>query len=826
MNSAETLLEVRGLAKAYGGVQALKGIALDIKRGEVHAICGENGAGKSTLNKILSGSVRPDSGEILLDGKRVEHGGVLAAEKAGIAIVHQESALFAHLDAVDNVFLMREESRMGGLWLDRPAMRTKTAEILRDLGEAFSVDIPLERLRLAQRQMVGIARALARECRLLILDEPTASLSSREVDALFRVVRELRVKGVSILYVSHRLEEVFALSDRVTVLRDGELVGTWSTPETNRESLIQAMVGRVVAPISSDAVATVGEPILTVEALTRAGAFENVSFQIRKGEVVALSGLVGAGRSEVACSIFGVDPYDSGRVTMGGSCLPPGRPGQTIERGLAYLPEDRQHEGLHLPFSVRQNLNLAILRFRRGIGWRQPKYEAKLAREMIDDIRIRTSGDRAPVQSLSGGNQQKVLFGKWLATEPKVLILDEPTRGVDVGAKAEIHHRIRQLADEGAAVAVISSEIPEVQTLADRVLVFRQGQISGELSRAEATPERILELALPDETVSESAPPRHRNRISRELVLGIFTAFLFLAVSIANPGFATAENLRDLLVNIAPAAIVACGLAFVVLAREIDISMGSLMGLCSATIGIVAATDRMGLHPALGVAACLGLGLGIGLLNGILVAYGRIPSIIATLGMLTVLSGVTELLLGGKWITGMPPGLREFGTGALLGVPFSVLTAVIVALVSLWMASKTGFGRRIYALGSHPEAAQTLGLPIRKLKLAVFAWTGFLAAVAALFSATQLQVIEAGFGKGFELAVVAAVVVGGVSIRGGVGTIYGVLLGAVLLGSVKTMLIFLRLGESAVYWERAIQGGLILLAVLSDHFLRRKEATE
>ncbi|HRK21306.1 MAG TPA: sugar ABC transporter ATP-binding protein, partial [Fimbriimonadaceae bacterium] len=316
------LLEVRGLAKAYGGVQALKGISLDILKGEVHAICGENGAGKSTLNKILSGSVRPDSGEILLDGKRVELGGVPAAEQAGIAIVHQESALFAHLDAVDNVFLMREESRLGGLWLDRPAMRARTIDLLKGLGEEFSVDVPLERLRLAQRQMVGIARALARDCRLLILDEPTASLSSREVDALFRVVRELRSKGVSILYVSHRLEEVFALSDRVTVLRDGQLLGTWKTAETNRESLIQAMVGREVAPVSSEGAATAGEAVLSVEGLTRTGVFENVDFQVRKGEVVALSGLVGSGRSEVARAVFGADLYDSGRVQLGGQPLP------------------------------------------------------------------------------------------------------------------------------------------------------------------------------------------------------------------------------------------------------------------------------------------------------------------------------------------------------------------------------------------------------------------------------------------------------------------------------------------------------------------------
>ncbi len=801
-------IEIRGLTKRYGGVLALDGFDLDIAAGEVHAICGENGAGKSTLNRILAGMVEPTSGTVKLDGRAVSFGSVTSAEAAGISMVHQESAVFLSMSAVENHQLMREPTKFGGLLIDRAEMKARTQAALQELGETFDLDLPLEQRSLAQRQMVMVARALATDCRLLILDEPTASLSSRETDALFRSVRAIREKGVAVMYVSHRMDEIFALADRVTVLRDGRHVVTRPIAEVIPADLVQAMVGREVA--SPEIRATEPGPVrLRVTGLSSPGKFSNINFEVRGGEVVALAGLVGAGRSEVARAIFGIDSFEYGQVWIGGD-------------KIALVPEDRQHEGLHLPFSLRDNMAMAPA----GTGLIPRAKEAETSRGFMERLAIKAPSDEVPAQSLSGGNQQKVLLGKWLATKPNVLILDEPTRGVDVGAKAQIHELVAEIAASGVAVLVISSELKEVLGLGDRILVMREGQISGELSRQEATQEKVLALALPSETLSELAPPTTvpKKSLRPEVgVGGLLIATLALAAGL-NPQFLAVGNILDMLVKVAPALIVGCAMTLVILAREIDISVGSLMGLCAACLGVACSTDRMGLPVPVGVSICLGVGVLGGLINGLLVTFGRVPSIIVTLGMLTILRGVTERTMGGKWIEKLPDGLRSFGTGNWLGLPLSVLMAIAFALFTWWLAKGTRFGVQVFALGSNPSAARLRGVPEHRIKLCVFMLTGLAAGIAALFSATQLQVIESGFGSGFELVAIASVIVGGTSIQGGRGTVLGTILGAITLGIVSTVLIFLKLGDSATYWERAIQGGFILVAILGDQIWRRRAA--
>ncbi len=821
------LLQLRDLSKRFGGVTALEGVSFEIAKGEIHALVGENGAGKSTLNRILAGVLRPDSGTMTLEGQPFAPASVPGAEAYGVRIVHQESIAFPDLDAADNLFLMREPTRLGGLLLDRPAMLAQTRAALSALGEDFALDWPADHLTLAQRQMVAIARAVSQPCRLLILDEPTASLSARETEALFRVIRRLRSEGASVLYVSHRLEEIFELADRVTILRDGRHVATQALAELDRKSLVAQMVGRAPLegnpqPTGKEPGGSTGEVRLQAKGLRRAGAFEDVSLSLRAGEIVALAGLIGAGRSEVARAMFGLQPLDDGELEVNGSSGPRS-PSDAIRLGMAYLPEDRQHEGLHLPLSVRENLTQTTLRSLSSAGWIRGAAERRQAQREVSRLGVKAPTLESPVQSLSGGNQQKVLFGKWLASEPTVLLLDEPTRGVDVGAKAEIHTLIREQAERGAAVLLISSELPEVLALADRVVVMRQGRIAGELSRATANESAILELALPKEERQDWEVAARRG-LPREFGVLFLLGLMLVTAALANPSFLALENLRDMLVKVAPAMIVASGLTFVILAREIDISVGSLMGLCAATLGLVSSSDRVGGPAWLGVLLCLGVGVAGGLVNGLLTAVGRIPSIIVTLATLTLFSGVTELLLGGKWIQNLTGGLRAFGTGGLGPIPYSVLMAATIGLLAIGLSRKTAFGRRVFALGSNPEAAAAVGLPARRIRLLVFALSGLLCGVAALFGATQLQVIESGFGKGFELTVVAAVVVGGTSIRGGRGSVLGALIGAIALGIVGTLLIFLRLGESATYWERAIQGALILVAVLGEHFSRRRRS--
>jgi len=492
------LIDIRHVSKAFGGVQALKEVSLDIAAGEVHALVGENGAGKSTLIKILSGTYAPDSGEVLVGNLRLRPGDVADSEAAGIAVVHQEPTSFPHLSAEDNIFVGREPRRLAGLALDRPRMRRETMALMERLGERINPRAPVGDLPYAQRQMVAIARALARQCRLLIMDEPTASLSAREEEVLFRIIRGLRDSGLSVLYVSHRLEEVFELSDRVTVLRDGRLVQTRPTAQVTRDGLIRMMVGRELADYAGGAwqPPRTGDVLLEVRGLGRRGEFEGVSFSVRAGEIVGLAGLVGAGRSEVARAIFGIDRPDAGTVTVAGRPLAPGSPAEAIRRGVALVPEDRQRFGIILPMTVAANLTLAAMGQLARWIFRSPRREGDVAGQLMKQLSVRAEGPDVAAETLSGGNQQKVVIGKWLAVRPRVLLLDEPTAGVDVGAKAEVHRLIRRLAAGGCAAVLISSELPEVLSMSDRILVMRAGAVVGELAHAEATQEKVLAMAL------------------------------------------------------------------------------------------------------------------------------------------------------------------------------------------------------------------------------------------------------------------------------------------------------------------------------------------
>ena len=841
----DSCVDIRGVIKSFGGVRALRDVSLDIRPGEVHALCGENGAGKSTLIKILSGVYRPDAGRVVAWGTPLPLGDVRGCENAGVAVIHQESAAFADLDAADNIFVGREPVRLGGLLLDRRRMRSLTRQLMARAGTEAQLGTPVGGMSVARRQMVSLARALSHSCRLLILDEPTASLSGKECEVLFGIICQLRAEGVSILYVSHRLEEVFALSDRVTVLRDGQLVGTRPTADVDRAELISMMVGRELEALSVGPAARPpgDKPMLEVAGLGRRGVFEDITLAVRPGEIVGLAGLVGAGRSELARAIFGIDRPDTGRVVVGGRRLPGGSCRAAMSAGIALVPEDRQHVGLIQPMSVSENLTLAVLGSMTTCGLLSSAREKRFAERIISDLGIRAPSASAPTETLSGGNQQKVMVGKWLGTAPRVLILDEPTRGVDVAAKADIHRLIRELTDRGLAVLAISSDLPELLGLADRIVVMRAGRISGELSREQATQQAVLHLALPDspdQAPGEAGKPAETCGASRtggagglpracpvvgllarrEFGVMMLLAATAAAVSYVNPSFLAGGNIRDMLVNIAPVAIVACGMTLVIVTGEIDISVGSLMGLTAAVLGLLSSVDHAGLPVPIAAAAAVGLATAVGTCTGLLVVVGRVPSIIVTLGMLTALRGATEFVMGGQWIAGLPPDLRYLGTGQPMGVPVCIWVAGAVVALSIVLTRQTPLGRRIYAVGSNPSAARLAGVSAGRIKLLVFALTGLLVGVATIVSVPQLSVIESGIGVGFELLVVTCVVVGGTSIRGGRGSILGSLLAAALLVTIGTVLIYLKLGPQATYWERAIQGGFIMLAVLVDHLAR------
>ena len=492
---AAPVLALRGIRKEYPGVVALDGVDLELRAGEVHILLGENGAGKSTLMKVISGAVRRDGGEILLDGAPVEITGPRHAQQLGLGIIYQEFNLIPDLTAGENILLGREPALAPGV-IDQRSLMTSAQAILDGLGVAIDARSTVRRLSVAAQQMVEVAKALSLKARVLIMDEPTSALTDAEIKELFTAIRRLKDRGVAIVYISHRMDELFAIGDCVTVLRDGRHVGTRRIAETSMPELVRLMVGRDLSEHFPKQAARVGEEALRVEGLSRKGVLHDVSFRLHRGEVVGVAGLMGSGRTELARAIFGADPLDAGRIFLRGQEQRIASPRAAIDAGIGFLTEDRKTQGLVLVLSIQENICLPCADAFSRNGVMQVGRERAAATKHISELRIKTPSARQRVGYLSGGNQQKVVLGKWLCTEADILIFDEPTRGIDVGAKVEIYQLMNQLAARGAAILMISSELPEVLGMSDRILVMNQGRLAGEFLAAEATEEKLLAAAI------------------------------------------------------------------------------------------------------------------------------------------------------------------------------------------------------------------------------------------------------------------------------------------------------------------------------------------
>ncbi len=486
-----SLLKLTGVSKTFPGVRALDNVNFDIRAGEVHALLGENGAGKSTLIKIVSGVYQPDAGTMQVNGKSVVFASPNDAQLSGIATIFQELLLYPELSVAENIFMGHAPTTRLGT-IDWKTMRSRAREQLASLDiHDLDVDQAVGVLSVGNRQRVEIAKALSQNARLLIMDEPTAALTGADVERLFRIVGLLRERGVGIVYISHRLEEIFALADRVTVLRDGTYVGTHDVEATTEATLISMMVGRTIDNLYPTQSKTIGEPLLELQGLTRTPLTRDVTLTLHRGEILGLAGLVGAGRSELAQTIFGITPAQSGSIVLQGERVRIKGPEDAKALGIAYVPEDRSTQGLIREMSIRENVSMAVLDSLVQHFFVDEARERTLAKQSIDKFNIRASGPEQIVNKLSGGNQQKVVLGKWLASEPRVLIMDEPTRGIDVGAKAEIHRLMSELAAHGLAVLMISSELPEIMGMSDTIAVMREGQIVATYARDEATQEHI-----------------------------------------------------------------------------------------------------------------------------------------------------------------------------------------------------------------------------------------------------------------------------------------------------------------------------------------------
>jgi len=829
-------LRLQGIRKSFDGVQALKGVDLELSAGEIHALIGENGAGKSTLIKIAGGVFAPDSGTILLDDKPVRFADPREAQRQGIIVIHQTPTLCAHLSVTENILLGNLPTRWGIVQWKRA--NELAANLLAQLGVVLPLDAPVGTLSAAQQQLVALARALSLRARWLILDEPTAALSRSETERLFAILRQLKGQGVGILFVSHRLEEVLELADRITVLRDGEKVATLSAADATREQLITLMAGQPIAVQPSvTAPAKSSSPLLRLRDVVVPNFVRGVGLEVRSGEVVGLFGLVGSGRSELAQALVGLRPIASGIVEWQGKPVRFRNPKEALTHGIAYLPEDRLRQGLLLPRSIRENIGLTNLHRFHHFGIVNERAESEAAQAQVQMLGVKATSIAQPVAQLSGGNQQKVALAKWLLTDPKLLILDEPTHGIDVATKAEIHRLIAELKAQGKAILLISSELEELQVLSDRLLVFRQGRIVGEFAPT-ASQESILAAAFSEPSVDESSssaasamlhPSRpstsrlseSRRRISRLLLSREISLLAFLAAVTAfvgwrNLAFLSAEHWLTMVQESAPTLLAAGIMAAVIISGNLDLSIGSVLGACAMAAGHAA---KAGWALPLVIAVALALGASVGLVNGVLTARLGISSVVITLGMLGIVRGTMLVFTKGYWVIGLPEAFRQLSVGSIAGVPNPIWISLLVLLALGLVMAHTRWGRDLYAMGSNPMAAWMAGIPVRRRLIGVFVASGTVTGLAALLYAARFPVVQSETGKGFELTVITAAVLGGVNIFGGAGSVFGAVLGAFAVTVLRSALTFLQLpGE----WDTFALGGLILLSVAIDAWRRRR----
>lgn len=818
-------LECRGICKVFPGVVALDGIDLGVRAGEVHAFVGQNGAGKSTLVKVLTGVYAATSGDILVDGRPARIANPVDAEAAGIVIVHQDQQLVGQFDVTRNIFLGREVVR-GGL-LDFRHMRAATEALLARVGATFRATTLARDLSVAQRELVAIAAALLRDPRVLILDEPTASLSNAEAEMIFGIVRRLRAAGVAIIYISHYLDEVFDLVDRISVLRDGRLESTADVGNTSRQQVIDQMVGRPLSQLYPKESVALGEPMLVVHGLSLGHALRHVTLAIQAGEILGIAGLLGAGRTELAMTLVGALRRSGGTVTLAGQPSAPRSPRAAKQQGFALIPEDRRHEGLVTDLTVRENLSLpGIARFARW-GVLRLGAERAAAQDLVERLRIAPPSLRQLTRNLSGGNQQKIVIGRWLGGDARLFIFDEPTTGVDVGSKVEIYKQMTAVARGGAAVLFISSDFEELVGMCDRVAVMRKGAITTTHTASELDVQRLMDLATsgnaaaaafaepdagdPVPTAPSGIPARSGfgSLLSRwGTIAGMAVAFA--AIGIMAPDFLSATNLLAVLKQGSLLAFVALGLTAVLVAGGFDMSAGAVNQL-AANLAAGTVAKGLGTAAALGIGAAAGLTTG--LLNAALVLAFRMPPFVATLGSMFVAMGVALLYNRGQALTLYDqPAFFFMGQGSIGPVPvIAILLAVLVLALHL-LFKHTRAGLRMYAVGENLAAAELRGVDRRRAVVTSFLVGGTVLGLSGVVLASYSYGASAvATGLDFLISALAAAFLGTSLSRTGELDMVGTAVAALFLASLSNGLILLGVSNLAL---PGIQGAVLILSIL------------
>ncbi len=828
-----SLVEARGVSMEFPGVRALDAVDFDVRPGEVHALIGENGAGKSTLIKILSGEISGYAGEVRVDGAPRRMESPREAIEAGIAVIPQELQLVSSLSVAENIFLGRPRSLLPG-----------AAKALEALGETHvAPDETVGHLEAGQRQLVAIARALSLDARLIIMDEPTTSLSSSEAARLERLIRRLTERGVAIVYISHKLDEVQRLANRITVLRDGKRIVTREAEGVGEDEMVRLMVGRNIervelSPLEAGAPEVLRVEDLSVEDPERPGGrrLSNVSLTLRRGEILGLAGLIGAGRTELLLALTGaLERPVSGRVVVGGSEYRPTSPAEAREAGVVLLPEERKSQAIFPDLAVSENVTVGSLPKISRFGWIDRPRARATGAALMRDTGVRAASPEVPIATLSGGNQQKAILARCLFASPSVLLLDEPTRGIDLAAKAEVYALLRRLAAQGFGIILCSSEMSEILTQCHRVLVFREGRVTAELPHAEATEERVLAAAAgttATERREESGgppsggpPARGRRRLGRYTGLFGLAAVLLLSVVFSpvrggRPVFLDIGNLTDILRQVAEKGILAVGMTAVVISGGIDLSVGSVLALAATLTAWLFMKAGLGLGAA--ALAVLAVGALCGAINGFVVARWKLQPFIATLATMSAARGVARYVSGGMAIPlgfgqgGAPESVHRIA-GTLL--PFVPAPAVLFLLTVAGMhvfLTRTSAGRYLYAIGDNETAARLSGIRVAWHKAGVYVIAATLAALAGIVHCAQLEQGNPNDGIAYELDAIAAVVIGGTSLSGGTGSVGGTLVGVLIIGVINNIM---GLNNVDANLQLILKGVIILGAV----WLQRKK---
>lgn len=835
----EYILELKHISKSFPGVKALDDVTLCVRPGTVHSLMGENGAGKSTLMKCLFGIYSFDEGEIILDGKNIKFSSPSEALQNHVSMVHQELNQVLNQTVMENMWLGRFPMKHG--LVDDQKMYEDTKAIFDDLDIQVNPKVKIGTLKVSQKQMIEIAKAVSYNSKVIVMDEPTSSLTEKEVEHLFKIIEKLKKKNTSIIYISHKMEEILRISDDVTVMRDGKWIDTKPASELTIDKIIKMMVGRELKDRYPEKKAKIGDVLMEVKDLgTLNPGFEGVNFQLHKGEILGIAGLVGSKRTEILETLFGIRMKGKGQILVKGKEVQNRSPKEAMANGFAMLTEERRSDGIFGGLSVGFNMTISNLpKYQKTGLLNGEKMKADITK-MINAMKVKTPSMKSKIANLSGGNQQKVILGRWLLTDPDILLLDEPTRGIDVGAKFEIYQLINQLAEQGKGIIVVSSEMPELFGISDRILVMSNGHQSAIFDSKEVGQVDVMQAAadLSDLSIrtQEGILVKNSKNISiKELIAekAIYLVFIILLVAIVvvEPRFLSFNNFKNIFAQSSTKIIIALAAGMVLVVQGVDLSTGRMIGLAAVIFASLVQNPDYAyrMYPNLKelplivpLLLVLAICLVLGGISGVLVAVFKVPPFIATLGMQLILYGASSIYFdrppyGAQPIGGIDSKVTQIAIGSIgigdFQIPYLIIIAAAVCVVMWIVWNKTKFGKYMFAVGGNPEAAKVSGVNVIKTQIMVYAIAGMMYAFAAALEVGRIGSASNTTGNGYEMDAVAACVIGGVSLSGGVGSVGGIVIGVLMFTVINYGLAFIGVN---MYWQYIVKGLIILLAVIID----------